>query len=105
MIGYQVRAVPSPRRNELIEVPVMLFDWEIDRTGARYGAKGNSYARFKALKELEQAGRTISWRDFTTGEVAEGYVERVVMHRMTPPTTGFQGSGVGGVCRVVIRLV
>lgn len=105
MIGYQVRAVPSPRRNELIEVPVMLFDWEIDRTGSRYGAKGNSYARFRSLKGLEQSGRMILWRDFTTGEVAEGYVERVSLNRVTPPTSGFQGSGAGGVCRVVIRIV
>ncbi len=105
MIGYQVRAVPSPRRNELIEVPVMLFDWEIDRTGSRYGSKGNSYARFRSLKALEQSGRMILWRDFTTGEVAEGYVERVSLNRVTPPTSGFQGSGAGGVCRVVIRIV
>jgi len=105
MIGYQVRAVPSPRRNELIEVPVMLFDWEIDRTGSRYGSKGNSYARFRSLKALEQSGRTILWKDFTTGEVAEGYVERVSLNRVTPPTSGFQGSGAGGVCRVVIRIV
>jgi hypothetical protein len=105
MIGYQVRAVPSPRRNELVEVPLMLFDWEIDRTGARYGAKGNSYTRFRALKELEQNGRLVLWRDFTTGEAAEGYVEGVFLHRTAPPTNGFQGSGAGGVCRVVIRLV
>jgi hypothetical protein len=105
MIGYQVRAVPSPRRNELIEVPVMLFDWEIDRTGARYGALGNAHARFRALKSLEQQGQTITWRDFTTGEAAEGYVEGVFLNRMTPPTSGFQGSGAGGVCRVLIRLV
>jgi hypothetical protein len=105
MIGYQVRAVPSPRRNELIEVPVMMYDWEVDRTGARYGSKGNSYARFRALKDLEQSGRLIQWRDFTTGEAAEGYVEAVLFHRMTPPTSGFQGAGAGGVCRVVIRIV
>lgn len=105
MIGYQIRAVPSPRRNELIEVPVMMYDWEIDRTGARYGAKGNSYARFRALKDLEQSGRLVQWRDFTTGEAAEGYVEAVMLHRVTPPTSGFQGAGVGGVARVVIRIV
>jgi hypothetical protein len=105
MIGYQVRAVPSPRRNELIEVPLMLFDFEIDKTGARYGAQGNAWARFRALKQMEQNGRMIIWRDYTTGEVAEGYVEGVFMHRSGQPSRGTQGTSGGGVCRVVIRLV
>jgi len=105
MIGYQVRAVPSPRRNELIEVPVLLFDFEIDKTGARYGASGNAWARFQALKQLEQDGRMILWRDFTTGEVAEGYIEGVFLHRIGQPSRGKQGTSGGGVCRIVIRLV
>jgi len=105
LIGYQVRAVPSPRRNELIEVPVLLFDFEIDKTGARYGAQGNAWARFQALKSLEQEGRMILWRDFTTGEVSEGYVEGVYLHRIGQPSRGKQGTSGGGVCRVVIRLV
>jgi hypothetical protein len=105
LIGYQVRAVPSPRRNELIEVPVLLFDFEIDKTGARYGAQGNAWARFQALKQLEQEGRMILWRDFTTGEVSEGYVEGVFLHRIGQPSRGKQGTSGGGVCRVVIRLV
>jgi len=105
MIGYQVRAVPSPRRNELIEVPLMLFDFEIDKTGARYGARGNAWARFRALKSMEQSGRMIIWRDFTTGEVAEGYIEGVFLHRSGQPSRGQQGTSGGGVCRVVIRLV
>jgi len=105
LVGYQVRAVPSPRRNELIEVPVLLFDFEIDKTGARYGASGNAWARFQALKQLEQEGRMILWRDFTTGEVAEGYVEGVYLHRIGQPSRGKQGTSGGGVCRVVIRLV
>lgn len=105
MIGYQVRAVPSPRRNELIEVPLMLFDFEIDKTGARYGAQGNAWARFQALKHMEQDGRMVIWQDFTTGEVAEGYVEGVYMHRSGQPSRGKQGTSGGGVCRVVIRLV
>ena len=105
MIGYQVRAVPSPRRNELIEVPLMLFDFEIDKSGARYGARGNAWARFQALKHMEQNGRMITWRDYTTGEVAEGYVEGVFLHRSGQPTRGTQGTSGGGVLRVVIRLV
>jgi hypothetical protein len=104
MIGYQIRAVPSPRRNELIEVPLLMFDFEIDKTGARYGAQGNAWSRFRALKSMEQNGRMITWEDYTTGEVAEGYIEGVFMQRTGQPSRGQQGTSGGGVCRVVIRL-
>jgi hypothetical protein len=50
MIGYQVRAVPSPRRNELIQIPVRMFDYEKDRQGSSYGRVNGAYDRFVALK-------------------------------------------------------
>jgi len=103
MVGYQVRAVPSPRRTELIQVPVMLFDNETDRQGARYGKRNNAYARYRAVKSMEQRGATVIFRDFTTGEATEVYIERVEYIRTTPPTR--QKGANGGVMRVLLRAV
>lgn len=101
--GYQVRAVPSPARTELVSVPVMCFDFEVDRQGVRYGKLGGSFARFTLLKALEQATALIQFRDFTTGELVQAYIERVSYARTNPPTR--QVSGNGGIITVLLRLV
>ena len=101
--GYQVRAVPAPPRSELVQVPVMMFDFETDRNGGRYGRLGGAWERFSHLKQLEEAAATVTWLDHTTGERAEAYVERVVLVRLTPPSRGF--SGAGGICQILLRLV
>lgn len=101
--GYQVRAIPSPDRTELLSTPVMCYDFEVDRQGVRYGKLGGAYARFKLLKALEQASALVSFRDFTTGEQVQAYVERVSYARTTPPTR--QVSGNGGIITVLLRLV
>lgn len=101
--GYQVRAIPAPERSELISVPVLMFDWETDRQGLKYGKQGGAWERYSYLKQLEQAAATVTYIDNTTGERAEAYIERVSLNRVTPPSRGF--SGAGGVCQVLLRLV
>ena len=101
--GYQVRAIPAPRRSELIQVPVMLFDHEVDRQGAAYGTVGNSFVRYAQLKAMEATASTVVWRDYTTGEVAEVYIEQVSYSRVTPPTRSRSGNG--GIAMVTMRLV
>lgn len=103
--GYQVRAVPAPQRSELISVPLMVFDAEADRNNQWYGYVGSnlSWIRWSQLKQLERAASTVQWEDFTTGERAEAYIERVSLARTTPPSKSFKGSG--GVATVLLRLV
>lgn len=103
LIGYQVRAIPAPRRTQLLQIPLLCFDFEVDRQGARFGKPGNSFARFSALKTLETSSATVQWQDYTTGEAAEAYVERVTYARTTPPTR--QVSGNGGIITLLLRLV
>ena len=101
--GFQIRAIPAPSRTELLEVPVMCYDFELDRQGARYGKTGGAFARYKLLKALEQATALIAFRDFTTGEQVSAYIERVFYNRTNPPTR--QVSGNGGTVRVLLRIV
>lgn len=102
-VGYQVRAVPAPKRSRLVQAVVMLFDFETDRKGLRHGQFGGAFLRLKALEDLESSAGTVLWRDFTTGEVAEAYIERVSLQRTTPPTRA--NTNAGGVAQVVLRLI
>ena len=102
-VGYQVRAVPAPKRTRLVQAVVMLFDFETDRRGLRHGQLGGAYLRLKALEDLESSAGVVLWRDFTTGEVAEAYIERVSLQRTAPPSR--TNGNAGGVGQVVLRLI
>lgn len=103
LTGWQIKAVPAPTRSELLSVPVLLFDYETDRKGARYGNTGGAYERFVTMKSLENSQSTVTWMDNTTGERAEAFVEQVAWFRTTPPSKGY--SGAGGIMTVLLRLV
>lgn len=103
LTGYQVQAIPAPKRTELIQVPLMLFDYEVDRQGVKYGMPGSARSRWIVLKQMESASNTVQWRDFTTGESSEVFIEQVSMSRTNPPTR--QSSSSGGIATVTLRLV
>lgn len=103
MLAYQLRSVPAPKRAELIQIPLMCFDQETDRTGVRYGFPGASWARFQTIKALESSASTIQYTDHTTGEAAEVFIEKVTFTRTTPPTR--HNAAAGGVMQVTLRLV
>lgn len=103
LTGYQVVAIPSPKRTELIQVPLMCFDYEVDRQGVKYGRTGGAFSRYQTLKQMEEASNTVQWRDFTTGETGEAFIEQVTYMRTNPPTR--QQPGNGGIVMVTLRLV
>ena len=104
LTGYQVRAVPAPQRTEIIQVPLLMFDWEVDKQGVRYGSFGNAYSKFAALKQMENTGATVSFTDYSTGEVKEVYIEEVKYFRVNQPSLG-KREGSGGICYVNMRTV
>lgn len=101
--GYQVRAVPAPRRSRMVQISVMLFDFETDKTGTRVGSQGAAWLRIKALEALESSAGTVVYQDHTTGEYSEAYIERISFTRTTPPARGNKNAG--GVCQILMRLV
>lgn len=101
--GYQIRAVPAPERTRLLQVPVLIFDFITDRKGLRVGKRGFAWDTLQKLQDLEETTAVVQWRDFTTGEAATAYVERVSFQRTSPPTNRAQG--VGGIAQVLLRLV
>lgn len=102
-LGFQVKAMPAPSRSTLLQVSVLCFDKETDRQGARYGQEGGAWTRYQLLKQVEADAGTVIWRDYTTGESAEAYIEQVALNRTTPPKHGITGPG--GILTLTLRLV
>ena len=104
LIGYQLRAVPSPRRNELIQLPLRMFDFEKDRQGSSYGRTNGAYNRFAALKNMEANGGTVTFTDHTTGEQLEVYIESVTWKKNLAPSRGDRKNS-GGILTLLLRSV
>ena len=104
LIGYQLRAVPSPRRNELIQLPLRMFDYEKDRQGSSYGRTNGAYDRFAALKIMEANGGTVAFTDHTTGEQLEVYIESITWKKTLAPSRGDRRNS-GGILTLLLRSV
>lgn len=96
LLGYQLKALPVPRRQRMIRVPLHLKDRESNRSGAVI--PGNPWERLAALEALEQSNALVEFNDKKTGETGSAYVESVEV-----TVTG--GRDFGGVIFLTLRLV
>ena len=103
LYGWQVRAVPLPRRQRVIQAPLLMFDFEQDHNGLKVGQRGGAWKRLQALEALEQSSGVLLWQDFSTGESTTVTIEEVSFSRLNPPTRNFSGSG--GLCMLTLRTV
>jgi hypothetical protein len=104
MYGYSVKALPTPTRARVLQIPIFCFDKETDRNKQMMGYEGYALARLQALEQMEAQGETLIIQDFTAGgEPIEAVVEQVSFTRSTPPNANF--SGYGGVIQVIARTV
>jgi hypothetical protein len=102
--GYSVKALPTPTRARVIQIPLFCFDQETDRNKQIIGYQGYALGRLQALEQMEALGETLVIQDFTAGgEPIEAVVEQVTFTRTTPPNANF--SGYGGIIQVVARTV
>jgi hypothetical protein len=104
MYGYSAKALPTPTRARVIQIPILLFDKETDKLGNIIGFDGYARQRLNALETVEGAGETVIIQDFSAGgEPIEAVIEQVTFTRTTPPKSGF--TGYGGVAQVIARTV
>jgi hypothetical protein len=102
--GYSVKALPTPTRARVVQIPVFCFDSERDRNKNLMGFQGYALGRLQALEAMEAQGETIIIQDFTAdGEPIEAVIEQVSFTRTTPPSGNF--SGYGGILQIVARTV
>lgn len=98
-----IRALPSPKRNRYIRLPLGAYDHEIDRNQSPIGYEGFAYDRVKDLEALEEAGYLVTVNDTRTGETLNCQIERVSFMATTPPDRA--RSNVGGVVTVTLLAV
>jgi len=102
--GYSVKALPTPARARVIQIPVFCFDSERDRLKNLMGYQGYGLGRLQALEQMEALGETIIIQDFTAdGEPIEAVIEQVSFTRTTPPNGNF--SGWGGIIQIIARTI
>ena len=99
--GYQVRVLPSIPRQRLIQYPVELYDYEMDKFNNPAGYEGNAYDRLLNMQTVENLGDLIKVEDFRTGESYLGLIEEMDFINKTP--TDKRYSGYGGLLLVTIR--
>lgn len=103
LLGYQLRAVPAPRRQRLIRVPLLLEDVEQRSPARATGRTGSAWTRLLALEDMEVGGSVYTYQDFRTGERGLCVIESVEFTNTTPP--GPQDSGFGGVVSLTLRKI
>ena len=104
VVGVAVKALPSPTRARVIQIPLFMYDKETDKTGNTIGYEGYARERLFALESVESIGATIIIQDFTAGgEPIECVIEQITFTRATPSARNY--SGFGGICQVIARTV
>ena len=102
--GIAVKALQSPTRARVLQIPVFMFDRETDKTGNIIGYEGYARERLFALESVESIGATLVVQDFTAGgEPIECVIEQITFTRATPSARNY--SGFGGICQIVARTV
>ena len=101
LTGYQVQVLPSIKRQRLIQYPVELYDYEMDKFNNPAGYEGSTYNRLQVMQAVEDLGDLIKVEDFRTGESYLGLIEEMDFINRTP--TDKRYSGFGGLLLLTIR--
>jgi hypothetical protein len=104
VVGMAVKALPTPTRARVIQIPLFCFDKETDKTGNIIGYEGYSRERLNALETIEANGQTVILQDFNQGgEPTEVIIDQVTFTRSTPANRNY--TGFGGIIMLIARTV
>ena len=102
--GISVKALPTPTRARILQIPLFCYDRETDKTGNIIGYEGYAKDRLGALESVEAKGETIIIQDFNAGgDPFEVIVEQITFTRSTPANRNY--TGFGGVIQLIARTV
>ena len=104
IVGMAVKALPTPTRARVLQIPLFCYDKETDKTGNMIGYEGYSRERLNALETIEAQGQTIILQDFNQGgEPTEVIIDQVTFTRSTPASRNY--TGFGGIITLIARTV
>ena len=99
--GYQVNTLPSIPRQRLVQYPIFMYDYEMDKFNNPTGYDGYAFNRLSTMQSIEDIGDLVRVEDFRTGESYLGLIEEMDFINKTP--TDKRYSGFGGLLLVTIR--
>lgn len=100
--AVDVRAIPVPHRQRLIQYPLRIADTVRDRTGVAVGYEGYAAESLAALEALEETKATVMVNDATRPETYEATIEKVEFTRVEPAARSGAGN-FGGLALVTVR--
>lgn len=103
LLGYQLKAMPVPKRQRLMKWPLTIMDTFRLHTGREVGKKGRAYTDLTALEALESSSAVVTFTDHRTGETGSAYVDSVEFQSDTPSSA--TSKGFGGVAYVTLRVL
>jgi hypothetical protein len=102
LLGYQLRALPAPKRQRLIQLPLFCFDEEVIGN-SKHGWRGWAKERLLGLEDMEQNSGAVIFQDFDLGTQETVLIEKVQFQNVTPSSP--DGNGFGGFLMVTLRKV
>jgi hypothetical protein len=104
VVGIAVKALPTPTRARVLQIPLFCYDKETDKTGNMIGYEGYSRDRLNALETIEANGQTVILQDFNQGgEPTEVIIDQITFTRSTPANRNY--TGFGGIIQLIARTV
>ena len=104
VVGIAVKALPTPTRARILQIPLFCYDKETDKTGNIIGYEGYAKQRLLALETVEAAGETVVLQDFNAGgDPFEVIIDQVTFTRSTPANRNY--TGFGGIIQIIARTV
>jgi len=102
--GIAVKALPTPTRARILQIPLFCYDRETDKTGNMIGYEGYAKERLSILETVEAKGDTIVIQDFNAGgDPFECIIDQISFVRSTPSNRNY--TGFGGIITLVARTV
>jgi hypothetical protein len=99
--GYQINTLPSIPRQRLVQYPIFMYDYEMDKFNNPTGYDGYAFNRLSTMQSIEDIGDLVRVEDFRTGESYLGLIEEMDFINKTP--TDKRYSGFGGLLLITIR--
>lgn len=103
--SYLIRSLPAIKPRRVFQLPLMCWDFEVDKSGHAYGQDGFGLDRMNEIQSLEDTGDFLLYEDMSgmssTGRQVQIDSTRFIMQH--PPAQGF--SGWGGFLIVTLKTV
>lgn len=101
LAAWSLRAYPAvSNRGELVQIPLLNFDFERDEDGVPYGYEGRAWARYKSLRDRFAQGTSMLIKELNSGASYIALPEDLQFIQIAP---GNRYSGFGGIIQVVLR--